>query len=92
MADETQTCPRRLSDASRFAGPPEAVVERPGRWRYRVYVRDGWVLWGPNGYGWAVFGRQRAARKAGRVIAGYVRDRERRADVFVVRRLGDTSA
>jgi hypothetical protein len=67
-----------------YASPPEAKVERHGRWWFRVYVSHGLMQWGPGGYGWLVFGERRAYAKARRVLRKY-NDREARpADVRTV--------
>lgn len=62
-------------------GPPHAQVQRIGRWTYLVSVHHGLSVWGPNASGWSVLGRRRANRKAAKVLARYLRDEGRRADV-----------
>lgn len=62
--------------------PPEVVVERRGRWVHLVYIRTRTVgglamRYGPDGYGWHVFGRRRAERKARRVLRRYIAAQER---------------
>jgi hypothetical protein len=57
----------------------EAVIRQIGRWTYLVYVRHGICTYGLGGYGWRVFGRKRAARKARRALADYVRREQRSA-------------
>ena len=42
--------------------------------RYRVAIVDGPTIYGPDGYGWVVWGRKRAIRRALRELAAY-RDR-----------------
>lgn len=64
--------------------PPQAEVRRVGRWTYHVQVVDGLTTWGPDGYGWHVLGRRRALSKARRVLARYLRNEARRADLTVV--------
>lgn len=58
---------------------PEPRIERVGRWTYLVWVADGMMSWGPDGYGWLVFGRRRAHRKAARVLRRYLHERANRA-------------
>lgn len=69
---------------------PHAVVLQTGRWTYRVYVADGISQWGPDGYGWIVWGRRRAERKGRKVLARYLREQaervERRAAAAIVYR------
>lgn len=61
---------------------PYAEIKPVGRWTYRVSVMHGLLSYGPNdGYGWLVFGRARAERKAAKVLVRYLRDEARRADV-----------
>lgn len=57
-------------------GEPVAVIERAGRWTYRVYVQHDICRWGPDGYGWHVFGRKHAERKARKVLAKYLAQQE----------------
>lgn len=64
--------------------PPEAKVERLGRWWYRVYVTHGLMQYGPAGYGWHVFGERRALTKARRVLRKYIEREQRSADVRTV--------
>ena len=64
--------------------PPRAVVERTGRWTYCVAVELDMTRWGLDGYGWVVFGRKRAERKARKVLARYHREQARFADRFEV--------
>lgn len=52
---------------------PQAEVQRIGRFTYHVYVISGVMRWGPDGYGWHVWGAKRAERKAARVLAAYKR-------------------
>lgn len=66
------------------ADEPKAVVERCGRWAYRIYISRGLMQYGPGGYGWFRFGRERAARKAGRELRRYIHREALRADTFVV--------
>lgn len=59
-------------------GPPVGRVEPAGtflgRPRWRVYVADGLMSWGPEGYGWHVTGtRAKAEAKARKVLARYLR-------------------
>lgn len=49
------------------------VVERLGRWTYRIVIVDGTMEYGPEGYGWVTYGRGRAQRKARRQLAKYRR-------------------
>jgi hypothetical protein len=67
-----------------YDSPPEARVERLGRWWFRVYVTHGLSQWGPDGYGWHVLGERRAHAKARRVLRRYVDREARRADVQTV--------
>jgi hypothetical protein len=60
---------------------PHAEVQRVGRWTYRVSVVHGLTCYGPGGSGWHVLGRRRAERKAARVLARYLRDQARQADI-----------
>lgn len=61
---------------------PFAEVEQIGRWTYRVRVRDGISCWAPDGMsGWRVFGRQRAHRKASKVLRRYLTMQHRKANV-----------
>jgi len=61
--------------------PPRAVVQRIGQWTYLVRIDHGLLTYGPGGYGWHVWGRRRAYRKAKRVYAKFVRNRTRCEDV-----------
>jgi hypothetical protein len=64
--------------------PPEPAPAAPdligvkgwylGLGRYRVAVVDGATIYGPDGYGWVVWGRKRAIRRAVRELVAY-RDR-----------------
>lgn len=65
-------------------GPPEARIERTGRWKYYVTVHHGITTWGPGGRGWAVLGRRRAERKARRLLTQYVRQLQREDDIQVL--------
>jgi hypothetical protein len=67
-----------------YDSPPEAKVERLGRWSFLVYVTHGLSQWGPDGYGWRVFGERRAHAKARRVLRKYVDNEARKADVQTV--------
>lgn len=60
---------------------PRAEVQQIGRWTYRVSVIHGICSWGPDGYGWHVLGRRRAARKARKALARYLRQEVRRSVV-----------
>ena len=51
---------------------PTAEVTKVGRWKWRVRIVHGIMQYGPDGYGWHVFGRQRAERKARRELAHYL--------------------
>jgi len=62
----------------------EAVITQHGRWSWRVYIRHGISISAPGGYGWIVFGRRRAERKAARELARYVQERQRKATTHVV--------
>lgn len=64
--------------------PPHAIVEQSGRWIYRIYITDGLMQYGPNGYGWHRLGRQRAERKARRELARYNRGRQRRTEAWEI--------
>lgn len=64
--------------------PPEAKVERLGRWWFRVYVSHGLSQYGPDGYGWHVLGERRAHRKAKAVLRRYVERERRHATVETV--------
>jgi len=64
---------------------PHAEIRQIGRWTYLVVVRHGCMAYGPGGYGWHVWGRGRAGRKAGRVLAAYLRRERWRNTATVVR-------
>jgi hypothetical protein len=51
---------------------------------YLVVIRHGLIQYGPDGYGWRVFGKARALRKASRVLARYRRRFETPRAVVVV--------
>lgn len=60
-------------------GLPYAKVKQIGRWTYRVTVHHGLMQWGPDGGGWYVSGwraRERAERKASKVLLAYWRTQE----------------
>lgn len=62
-----------------------AEVRKVGRWTYRVAITHGILQWGGwEGYGWHVWGRRRADRKATRELAAYLRQRARHADVHTI--------
>lgn len=63
---------------------PRGEVQRIGRWTYLVSVRRELTTYGPGASGWPVLGRRRAERKAARVLAHYMRDEKRAADVTIV--------
>jgi hypothetical protein len=65
---------------------PEVVIQQAGRWTWRVYIRHGIIQYGPDGYGWHVFGQQRAERKARRELDRYLERQRRSAAVHVVAR------
>lgn len=67
---------------------PHAVVERAGRWRWRIQIVDGFTACGPDGGWWYRYGRKHAARKAERELRRYVASREPR-ERFEVWRWGD---
>ena len=59
-------------------GEPCAVIERVGRWEWRVFVeytptRCLPMIYGTEGYGSRVFGRHRAERKARRLLRSFLR-------------------
>lgn len=62
----------------------EVKIRRLGRWRWLVYVTDGVLPHGPDGYGWYVWGRRRAEQKAQRVLRRYLRNRD--PEVYTVAR------
>lgn len=66
---------------------PEAHAEirQVGRWTYRVSIHDGCLVYGPDGYGWRVWGRRRAERKARRELAQYLRREEHVAERVIIR-------
>jgi hypothetical protein len=77
---------REASEASEWwdemqSRPPEARVERVGRWTYSVSITHGVMS---RGY-WNAWGRDRAERKARRKLASYVRRESYRYPVSVVK-------
>lgn len=58
---------------------PHAEVTRLGRWWWRVAIHDGLMVYGPGGWGWRVFGRDRAERKARRELRRYLLNAERKS-------------
>lgn len=66
--------------------PPEAHYQRAGRVTWSVWVTAGISQWGPDGGVWLVHGltpahaERRAARKAGKVLAKYLSEQERRTE------------
>lgn len=64
--------------------PPHAVIQKAGRWTYRIYIDHGLTIYAPGGYGWHRLGRERAERKARRELARYNRDRQRRAEKWEI--------
>lgn len=66
-----------MTDDPWVVGTPVAEVQRVGRWTYRVSIARGLVSYGD----WYVLGRRHAERKAARILARYLRDEARRADV-----------
>lgn len=63
---------------------PVAVIQRLTRFTYRVSVRHGTRRWGPDGYGWVIWGRNRAEHKASKALALYKRAEARRAETWEV--------
>lgn len=63
---------------------PFAEVTRVGRWTYRVIIRDGITLYGPDGFGWTVLGSERAKRKARGELERYLRKDRWAEDTVVV--------
>ncbi len=49
-----------------------AEISRAGRWTYRIRIVDGIGVISPSG-GWNVLGRQRAERRAAKLLAWYRR-------------------
>jgi hypothetical protein len=56
---------------------PYAQITQKGRWTWLVSIHHDLMVYGPDGYGWTVFGRKRAERLAHRQLARYLQ-RERR--------------
>lgn len=69
-----------------FAAPdrPHAEIEQVGRWRYRIYITDGLMCYGPDGYGWYKWGLRRAKAKADRELARYLVKESRRTHRWTV--------
>ncbi len=67
------------------------MVERVGRWRWRIWIVDGISVGGPDGDGWYRWGRKRAARKAALELRRYVARHEAR-ERFEVWQWGDLTA
>ena len=56
---------------------PYAEIEQVGRWMHRITVHDGITMWALDGIGWHVLGRDRAERKARRLLAKYALKQQR---------------
>lgn len=67
-----------------MAGPHAEIVQI-GRMTWRVSIHDGCLIYGPDRYGWRVWGRQRAGRKARRELGRYLEREERGAASVIIR-------
>jgi len=63
------------------AEPWEATITQIGRWRYSIDLHRGMTGITP---GWSALGRQRAERKALRLLAREARAERRRADAAII--------
>ena len=71
--------------------PPRARVTQFGRWSWRIVIEDGLTEYGPGSggviFGWTSWGsRDRAERKADRILRRYLAPKDR--DEFTVEREG----
>jgi hypothetical protein len=65
---------------------PFAMVTQVGRWTWKIIVIDGISRHGPDGMPWRVIGgRERATRKAKRVLASYLLELRHESETFKIR-------
>jgi hypothetical protein len=82
----TDADPIRLM-AELDAEPWKAEITQTGRWRYHIDLHKGAIV---LGLGWSVLGRQRAERKARRLLAKETLADQRRADAATITITGGT--
>lgn len=63
---------------------PHAGITRVGRFSRHIVIHDGLVQVGPGGGAWFALGAARAERKARKVLARYLKSKQRRADPTLI--------
>lgn len=66
--------------------PPEAVIERTGKYWFNVYIRYGMARYGPyNGRGWSCLGYERAYKKGQKELKKYNKRLSYKKEVTVLK-------
>jgi hypothetical protein len=64
--------------------PAHAVIQQVGKRKYEIYISHGLLRYGGEFGGPYRYGYDRAQKKADRMLAKYLRDRERRENVIEI--------